>query len=69
MGALAPHDYRKFVQPHMVRLFGSLDPAVPVIHFGTGTSTLLELQRDAGGTVIGLDWRVELDQSMAAARA
>ena len=34
---------------------------MPVIHFGTGTATLLELQRDAGGSVIGLDWRVELD--------
>ena len=63
VGALAPHDYRKFIQPHMIRLFRLLDPAVPVIHFGTGTSTLLELQREAGGTVIGLDWRVELDQT------
>ena len=63
VGALAPHDYRKFVQPHMIKLFGLLDPSVPVIHFGTGTSTLLELQRGAGGAVIGLDWRVELDQA------
>ena len=63
VGALAPHDYRKFVQPHMIKLFSALDPSVPVIHFGTGTSTLLELQRDAGGSVIGLDWRVELDQA------
>ena len=53
---------RRFVQPHMARLFARLDPSIPVIHFGTGTSTLLELQRDAGGSVIGLDWRVELDQ-------
>ena len=53
----------RFVQPHMARLFAALDPSVPVIHFGTGTSTLLELQRDAGGTVIGLDWRVELDHA------
>jgi uroporphyrinogen decarboxylase len=61
VGTLSPHDYRRFVQPHMARLFGSLDPSVPLIHFGTGTSTLLELQREAGGTVIGLDWRIELD--------
>jgi len=61
VGTLSPGDYRRFVQPHMARLFGQLDPAVPVIHFGTGTAMLLELQRDAGGTVIGLDWRVELD--------
>jgi uroporphyrinogen decarboxylase len=63
VGTLSPHDYLHFVQPHMSRLFAALDPSVPVIHFGTGTSALLELQRDAGGTVIGLDWRVELDRA------
>jgi uroporphyrinogen decarboxylase len=63
IGTLAPRDYARFVQPHMSRLFAQLDPSVPVIHFGTGTATLLELQRDAGGAVIGLDWRVELDQA------
>ena len=61
VGVLSPNDYRRFVQPHMARLFRSLDASVPAIHFGTGTSSLLELQRDAGGGVIGLDWRVELD--------
>lgn len=60
VGNLAPEDYRRFVLPHMTRLFALLDPVVPVIHFGTDTSTLLELQRDAGGHVIGLDWRVNL---------
>jgi uroporphyrinogen decarboxylase len=61
VGTLSPADYRRFVQPHMARLFARLDPAVPAIHFGTDTGSLLELQRDAGGSVIGLDWRVELD--------
>jgi uroporphyrinogen decarboxylase len=61
VGTLSPADYRHFVQPHMVRLFARLDPTVPTIHFGTDTGSLLELQRDAGGAVIGLDWRVELD--------
>lgn len=61
VGILSPDDYRRSVQPHMKRLFDRLDRSVPVIHFGTETSTLLELQRDAGGDVIGLDWRVELD--------
>ena len=60
VGTLGPADYRKFVQPHMRQLFGKLDPSVPSIHFGTDTSTLLELQRDAGGDVIGLDWRIDL---------
>src|SRR5271165_7119506 len=63
VGNLGPDDYRRFVQPHMRRLFDALDPAVPVIHFGTDTGSLLELQRDAGGQVIGLDWRVELDRA------
>jgi uroporphyrinogen decarboxylase len=60
VGTLGPDDYHRFVQPHMQRLFSELDPAIPSIHFGTDTSTLLELQRDAGGSVIGLDWRIEL---------
>src|SRR3954464_14313145 len=63
VGNLGPDDYRRFVQPHMRRLFSRLDPDVPVIHFGTDTGSLLELQRDAGGDVIGLDWRVELDRA------
>ena len=63
VGTLGPEDYRRFVQPHMSRLLDELDPAVPAIHFGTDTGSLLELQRDAGGSVIGLDWRVDLARS------
>lgn len=63
VGALSPSDYARFVQPHMARLFAALPKGVPTIHFGTGTSALLEHQRDAGGDVIGLDWRVELDEA------
>lgn len=63
VGTLSPADYKRFVAPHMTRLFASLPPEVPVIHFGTDTGSLLELQRDAGGHVIGLDWRVPLDRS------
>lgn len=63
VGNLSPDDYRRFVQPHMARLFRTLRPGVPTIHFGTDTGSLLELQRDAGGDVIGLDWRVELDRA------
>ena len=65
VGTLGPDEYRRFVQPHMRRLFDALDPEVPSIHFGTDTSTLLELQRDAGGSVIGLDWRVDLADGWA----
>jgi uroporphyrinogen decarboxylase len=63
VGNLGPEDYRRFVQPHMRRLFAQLDPRVPVIHFGTDTGSLLEFQRDAGGHVIGLDWRVDLPRA------
>jgi uroporphyrinogen decarboxylase len=65
VGTLSPADYRRFVRPHMARLFSRLDPAAPSIHFGTDTGSLLELQRDSGGSVIGLDWRVELDAAWA----
>ncbi len=60
-GALAPDDYRRFVLPHSRALISALPAGVPVIHFGTGTATLLPLMREAGGDVIGLDWRVDLD--------
>ena len=65
VGSLGPADYQRFVQPHMARLFEGLPVGVPTIHFGTGTATLLEHQRKAGGDVIGLDWRVELDEAWA----
>lgn len=63
VGCLSPRDYRDRVLPHMRRLFRALPADVPAIHFGTGTATLLEAQAEAGGHVIGLDWRVELDRT------
>jgi uroporphyrinogen decarboxylase len=60
VGCLGPFDYRRFVLPHMTRLFSLLTPGIPTIHFGTDTTSLLEMQRDAGGSVIGVDWRVDL---------
>lgn len=62
VGCLSPDDYREFVLPHTRNVIRNVVPGVPVIHFGTGTATLLELMREAGGDVIGLDWRVRLDQ-------
>src|SRR5688572_8129704 len=61
VGCLSPDDYREFVLPHTRSVIQNVTPGVPVIHFGTGTATLLELMREAGGDVIGLDWRVRLD--------
>ena len=61
VGCLSPQDYRRYVMPHSRKLIANVKPlGVPIIHFGTGTATLLELMREAGGDVIGLDWRVEL---------
>jgi uroporphyrinogen decarboxylase len=66
VGALDAADYREFVAPHVRALLAKLEGAgVPVIHFGTGTGHLLEAQRDAGGDVIGLDWRTPLDEGWA----
>ena len=63
VGALGPDDYREFVLPHSRAVIAGVKPGVPVLHFGTGTGALLELMREAGGDVIGLDWRVRLDEA------
>jgi uroporphyrinogen decarboxylase len=62
-GALSPSDYREYVLPHSRRIFERLRPlGIPTIHFGLGTGTFLESIAEAGGDVIGLDWRVPLDE-------
>lgn len=64
IGCLSPSDYKAFVKPHMKKLFQELaQTEVPIIHFGTDTSTLLEEMREAGGDVIGVDWRTPLDKA------
>jgi uroporphyrinogen decarboxylase len=63
VGCLSPDDYREYVLPHTRSVIEAVTPATPVIHFGTGTAALLELIREAGGDVIGLDWRVSLDEA------
>ncbi len=63
VGNLSPADYRTFVLPHSRDVIAGVTPGVPVIHFGTGTNALLELMREAGGDVIGVDFRVELDDA------
>jgi uroporphyrinogen decarboxylase len=60
VGALSPTDYGEFVAPYSARILRSVD--VPTIHFGTGTATLLGAMAQAGGDVIGLDWRIALDR-------
>jgi len=63
VGCLSPADYRQYVKPYTAAVIAGLVPYVPVIHFGTGTSALLPDMRQAGGDVIGLDWRVDLDEA------
>jgi len=63
VGCLSPDDYREFVLPHSRAVIQGVKTGVPVLHFGTGTGALLELMREAGGDVIGLDWRVRLDEA------
>jgi uroporphyrinogen decarboxylase len=66
VGALSPQDYEDFVLPYsQTVLAAAQEENVPVIHFGTNTTTLLPLMKRAGGDVIGLDWRVPLDDGWA----
>ncbi len=62
-GCLAPEDYREFVLPHTKSVIDALKPGVPVVHFATGTGGYLPLMREAGGDVIGVDFRVPLDEA------
>jgi len=63
VGALSPVDYEEFVAPWSARILAAVD--VPTIHFGTGAATLLPAMARAGGDVIGLDWRIALDDGWA----
>ncbi len=65
VGSLSPEDYRRFVLPHTRNVIKAVRASVPVIHFGTVTGNLLKLMREAGGDVIGLDWRVDLAEAWA----
>jgi len=63
VGCLSPDDYEEFVAPWSARILAAA--GAPTIHFGTGTATLLEAMAAAGGDVIGLDWRIRLDDAWA----
>jgi len=65
-GALGRADYREFALPHTSRIFSSLkstSAGVPLIHFGVGATAILRDIAEAGGDVIGLDWRLPLDEA------
>jgi uroporphyrinogen decarboxylase len=64
VGAVGPEDYRQSVLPHSSRVFAALEAeGVPRIHFGVGTGELLGLMGEAGADVVGVDWRVPLDDA------
>jgi uroporphyrinogen decarboxylase len=63
-GAVGPADYRAAILPYARRIFAALDGwGVPRIHFGVGTGELLGLMGQAGADVVGVDWRVPLDEA------
>lgn len=65
-GCLTPGDYEQFAMPYTKAVIDALAPGVPVINFSTGTTGSLKQIRAAGGDVIGLDWRMNLDEGWAA---
>jgi uroporphyrinogen decarboxylase len=66
VGCLSAGDYAEYVKPHVQLIFDGLKrEGVPMIHFGTGTNAILRQMREAGGDVIGVDWRIYLDEAWA----
>jgi uroporphyrinogen decarboxylase len=64
VGCLSPSDYREYVLPFMRDIFLALkEDDIPTIHFGTATAGLLPLMAEAGGDVVGVDWRIALDRA------
>jgi uroporphyrinogen decarboxylase len=64
-GCLGPDDYRRHVLPHMKSIISGLTPEVPLISFATGNPALLPQIAAAGPAVVGVDWRVPLDEAWA----
>ncbi len=62
VGVLSVEDYERFVRPHVARIFAGLDRSVPSIHFGHGNPALYPSMAAAGGDVVGVDWRMPIDQ-------
>jgi uroporphyrinogen decarboxylase len=62
-GCLSPTDYQEFVLPYTKNILESLATKVPRIHFGVGTAGILRTMREAGGDVIGVDWRLPIDDA------
>ncbi len=63
VGCLGPDDYRRYVLPYMQEIIAGIIPGVPVINFGTGNPALLPLYAEGGSAVVGVDWRIRLDEA------
>ncbi|HJN07947.1 MAG TPA: uroporphyrinogen decarboxylase [Pirellulaceae bacterium] len=63
VGCLGPDDYRRYVLPYISDIVAGIVPGVPVINFGTGNPALLPLLAEANSRVIGIDWRIRLDEA------
>lgn len=64
VGELSPDDYRQYVQPYSKQALDmAKDAGIPIIHFGTNTNGMLTDIRDAGGDIIGVDWRIDIDHA------
>lgn len=63
VGCLSPEDFRTYVLPYTKKLIQGVQPGIPVINFGTQTAGFLPLLKQTGGDVIGIDWRMELDEA------
>jgi len=63
VGALNADDYREFALPHTRKIFDAVGTRVPTIHFGVATGSILHVMREAGGDVLGADWRIPLDEA------
>jgi uroporphyrinogen decarboxylase len=66
IGCLSAADYRRYVLPHSKAIFDALPKDTPAIHFGTGNPELYPAMKEAGGDVIGIDWRISIDDAWAA---
>jgi uroporphyrinogen decarboxylase len=65
VGCLTPSDYEEYILPYSKKVIDGVGKSVPLIHFATSNSTLLELMKRAGGDVIGVDWRVDIREAWA----
>ena len=65
VGCLNPHDYEEYVLPYSKKVIDGVNKSVPLIHFATSSATLLGKMKQAGGEVIGVDWRVDLGDAWA----